>query len=157
MTSVPQNYMHTLVRRNIGDGIGWYAPAELPNTAPTGLGFAVPVKSDGGFFSSYWVQVASVSDNGDVSLDGYRLMPRSSGDFILDDFKPGEAVFVPRKTFPAYRLLRYKGRFRHDDFKHDLVELVPRRDDEFELFFAESRLVIIGCDPSYYTGFVPLP
>jgi hypothetical protein len=149
--------MHTLVRRNIGEGTGWYAPAELQSAAPTGLGFAVPVDSDGGFFSAYWVQVASISDRGDISLDAYRMIPRTSREFILDDFLPGEAVFVPRKTLPAHRFLKYKGRFRHHDFTHNLVELVPRKDEEFELFFAESRLVIVGCDPSNYNGFVALP
>ncbi|MDM8549322.1 hypothetical protein QUF72_04555 [Desulfobacterales bacterium HSG2] len=145
-----QHYLHSLCRKNVGNGTGWYAPAEIEDSqqAP---GYVIPTDETGSAFGNYLVEVR-------VSVPGRmpewlncRLIRTGRREFLLS---LGDGIrFRERQVFPTHRTLAYMGRFGHSDFAHPLLEVEPEFPDRTERLFNDRQMIIIGCDPfQHYDG-----
>jgi hypothetical protein len=142
-------FLHSLSRRNMGLGIGWYAPSELSG-ANQGLCFAIPVDQKGQLASKYVCEIANVLQDGSQEWQTGQLLREDN--YYSVSLGSEAILFKERRTFPNYRVLQYKGVFKHPDFKYGLVELKPFSEQHLDEIFLETGLVLVGCNPESYRG-----
>lgn len=143
-----QHYLHSLCRKNSGNGTGWYAPAELEDSqqAPA---YVIPADKSGSAFETY---LAEVRVSGPMPKRLNCQMSRIGRREFLLNLADG-IRFRERRVFPTHRTLAYMGRFGHPDFALPLLEIEPESPEQTEHLFNDQQMIIIGCDPfQHYEG-----
>ena len=145
MSEVSSHYVHFLVRRDLGNGEGWYAPYELPDDDPSGAGLAIAVDLQGRPFQDYWIGVVLTDDKRrDESY--YTFRPLDDDTFQLET-PAADIVFRERAVPAEERALPYLGGLQHPDFRYRLVEIEPVKDEVYDLMLGHKSVTIIGCNP----------
>jgi hypothetical protein len=144
------HFIHTLCRRSLGTGMGWYAPLELENSEQ-GVCFAAPVDDKRRLFGSYrveFVRLARLAAEGGPGAADAEVVDRDAIRFSIQ----GEAfTLVARRVFGRYRALPYRGRLSHADFRLRLVEFEEAQEGVFDALLESNGIVVMGCDPhSHY-------
>ena len=143
-------YLHSLCRRNIGSGIGWYAPVELPE-GDQGITYAVPVGKSEKLSNVFSCDIATLVE-GTLEWSTYSLQ-RTQNQFMLK-LPQARLFFTERRVFPRYRSIPYKGILDHPDFNMGLVELSVVNPLILEELLFNYRIVVMGCSPQLnYEGF----
>ena len=140
-----EHYLHSLCRANIGDGSGWYAPIELPDSQQA-VGYAIPVNECGRTFDSYIVEVGTYRKTTSPIWKVYHLTKVAKREFLLK-LSAEEIRFTERRVYSHYRKLPYRGSLKHPDFAYFLIELQPEEPDQIDDLFENKRMFIIGCNP----------
>lgn len=149
MTDVSSHYVHCVVKRDFGEGVGWYSPAEVDDDA-TDFCFAIPLRGDGAPFpEGYWIEV--LLNDGKRELLCFSFVARDGGRFALDH-QSGDILFQEIPAPPNERTLPYRGRFRHDDFAFSMLGLEPLKDTLYDLMLSSTEAFLVGCHPATHYG-----
>ena len=145
MNLVSPYYVHFLARRDLASGPGWYAPVELDSDDPQGAGLVIPVNHDGTPFDEYWMGVLFL-EGSTREIEYFQFTRNSTGSFKLETIS-ADIEFVERSVPPEQRALRYLGEFVFPDLEYPLVEIIPVKDEIYDLLLGSKEVVLIGCNP----------
>lgn len=140
----PYNF-HLLIYGDFGSGTGWYAPRDLDDSQyghPSSL--VIPVRETGEPFGGYWTWIVTL-DEGQPKLVDQQFEATLIDDGITLNLPPADIPFLLGDKVACYR-----GSLSHPDLEFSLREIIPVKDDVYDLFFSEDKSVIIGTPFEHY-------
>lgn len=144
-------YLHSLVRSEMTDAKGWFAPVEVGEAAPHYVSFVVPVDRDSNFFEAYTCESVTAGKKS-KRIERHRLELAGSEAFLLN-IHGMRIWFVVKPVSKDVRRLPYIGRLEHPDFDLKFAEIEPENSAILDELFDEHRVFVMGCDPfTNYSG-----
>ena len=105
----------------------------------------IPVNHDGTPFDEYWMGVLFL-EGSTREIEYFQFTRNSTGSFKLETIS-ADIEFVERSVPPEQRALRYLGEFVFPDLEYPLVEIIPVKDEIYDLLLGSKEVVLIGCNP----------
>src|SRR5262249_13386810 len=134
-------FVHSLVKTQKGEKVGWCAPIELGESAPHYISFVIPVDEE--MDDRYACEVRG----GDQRMIVAHEMIRTGKDSFFLDIGDARLWFTVRPASTKGPRLPYVGQLKHADFTSWFAEIEPEDVSRLDRLCDDENLIVIGCDP----------
>jgi hypothetical protein len=142
-------FVHSLVKTQNGERVGWCAPIELGESSPHDISFVIPI--DDAMDDRYLCEISR--GEGDRRFLVARELIRGEGDSFFLDVEELRLWFTARTSSKKDRPLPYIGKLKHADFTSRFAEIALQDASSLDRLYQDDGGIIVGCDPfAHYSG-----